>query len=264
MPELTIGAGYVKALLDLAVSKGASRQVLVQRAEINPGDLLNRDNRIPLGNYQALMAAAKSLCDEPALALQLGEAASLSDISIVGLIYKSSATNAEAFAQINRYGRLVVEVDGHRAEGRFKVEQIDGEFWMQDTRRDPNSFPELTESAFSMMICTQKKGGHPSYAKAIHFTHDEPANLEEYHRILNVPLVFNSDKNAILFNPALMLLPLSKADDYTFGIFSERADALLVSLQGSKTIRGQVEGWLIPILHTGTWSMDRLAEALDG
>ena len=262
MPELTIGAGYVKALLDLAVSKGASRQIMLQRADINPDDLLNRDNRIPLENYQTLMAAGKTLCDEPALALQLGEAASLSDISIVGLIYKSSATNAEAFAQINRYGRLVVEVDGHRPDGRFKIEQINGEFWMEDTRRDPNSFPELTESAFSMMICTQGKAGHTSYAKAIHFTHEPPANLAEYQRILKAPLVFNSDKNAILFNPALMSLQLSKADDYAFGIFSERADALMASLQGSKTIKGQVEGLLIPILHTGVWSMDRLAEAL--
>ena len=262
MPELTIGAGYVKALLDLAVSKGAGQKVLVQRAGINPDDLQNRDNRIPLENYQRLMAAGKALCDEPALAVQLGEAASLSDISIVGLIYKTAATNVEAFEQINRFGRLVVEVDGHRPEGRFKIVRINREFWMEDTRNDPNSFPELTESAFSMMICMQQKMGYSSFAKAVHFTHAKPANLTEYQRILRAPIVFGSDRNAMLIDASLMSLQLPKADIYAFGIFSERADALLASLQSSKTMRGQVEALLIPILHTGVWSMERLAETL--
>ena len=262
MSELTIGAGYVKALLDLAVSKGASQQELLQQAGLNLDDLQDRDIRIPLENYQALMAAGKALCNEPALAIQLGESASLSDISIVGLIYKSASTNAEAFQQINRYGRLVVEVDGHRPDGRFKIVRENREFWMEDTRSDPNSFPELTESAFSMMVCTQQNTGHSSFAKAIHFTHVEPANCAEYQRILRTPIVFGSDRNAILFDPALMTLQLPKADGYAFGIFSERADALLATLQNSKTIKGQVEGLLIPILHTGTWSMERLASTL--
>ncbi|MFT7688714.1 MAG: AraC-like DNA-binding protein [Candidatus Azotimanducaceae bacterium] len=262
MTDLTIGAGYVKALLDLAASKGASRQTLLRRAKISSGDLENRDNRIPLDSYQLLMAAAKSLCEEPALALLLGEASSLSDVSIVGLICKCSSSNVETFQQINRFGRLVVEVDGHSTQGRFKMKRNDREFWMVDTRSNPNRFPELTESAFAMMITMQVNAGFPTFAKAVHFTHKEPNNRTEYDRVINAPIVFESDKNAILIDVKLMSLKLPDPDGYAFGVFSEKAEALLLNLQKSKTVKGQVESLLIPILHTGKWSMKQIAETL--
>lgn len=248
--------------MDLAVSKGADRQFLAQRSHINPDDLLDRDKRIALKNYQALMEVSKAQCSEPALALQLGEATVLSEISIVGLISRCSASTVEAFEQINRYGRLVVEVDGHRPEGRFRIVRVDGELWLEDTRRDPNSFPELTESAFAMMICMPEYKGHKSFAKAVHFTHAEPSDRSEYERILKSPVLFGCKWNAILLDAKFMSLKLPKSDKYTFGIFSERANALLESLKKVSTIRGQVEALLIPILHTGALSMESIAEAL--
>jgi hypothetical protein len=51
MAGLTIGAGYVKALMELAVAKGASEAVLIQRSGIAAEALLDRDKRIPLDRY---------------------------------------------------------------------------------------------------------------------------------------------------------------------------------------------------------------------
>ena len=44
----TISAGYAKALLDLAVSKGTSSSELIERSGIDPDVLLDQDNRVPL------------------------------------------------------------------------------------------------------------------------------------------------------------------------------------------------------------------------
>ena len=71
MAGLTIGAGYVKALMELAVAKGASETVLTQRSGIALDDLLDRDKRIPLNQYQALMQASKALRNASALGVQL-------------------------------------------------------------------------------------------------------------------------------------------------------------------------------------------------
>ena len=46
MSELTIAAGGVRALMELAVSKGANRCALAERSQIDPADLEDRDNRI--------------------------------------------------------------------------------------------------------------------------------------------------------------------------------------------------------------------------
>ncbi|MFT4632136.1 MAG: AraC-like DNA-binding protein [Candidatus Pseudothioglobus sp.] len=262
MAGLTIGAGYVKALMQLAVDKGASEALLTQRSGIASEALLDRDSRIPLDRYQALMVASKALCNAPALGVQLGEAAVFSQISIVGLICSCAATTAEAFAQINRYGRLVVEVNGHRPGGRFEVVPGDGEVWLLDTRQDPNSFPELTESAFAIMINLAREFSDKPFAKKVLFTHADPGDRAEYERILGAPVVFGCDRNAFLMEESLMNLQLSPSDRYVFGVFSERADAMLERLKSASTIRGRVESELIPILHTGVLDMARIAESL--
>src|SRR6266566_3234364 len=55
--DATISAGYPKALLDFAVSRGADRQVLIERSQIRLDDLKDQDNRIPLASYLALIKA---------------------------------------------------------------------------------------------------------------------------------------------------------------------------------------------------------------
>ena len=66
IPEPTVAAGYARALIELAVSKGASRKLLAERSKINPEELEDQDNRIPFPNYVALMRGAKGVCNDPA------------------------------------------------------------------------------------------------------------------------------------------------------------------------------------------------------
>lgn len=49
---------------------------------------------------------------------------------------------------------------------------------------------------------------------------------------------------------------------YVFSVLSERADALLTSLQASKTMRARVETELAAALHKGECTMDVIAKRL--
>src|SRR5467141_3318264 len=111
MPNPTVAAGYPKALLDFAVSKGADRQMLIERSHIHLEDLEDQDSRIPLANYLALLDAGIKLCNEPALSLLFGEGVKLLDISLVGLI-GVAFDNVEAVRrQVNRYAPLTLDGD---------------------------------------------------------------------------------------------------------------------------------------------------------
>jgi len=46
---------------------------------------------------------------------------------------------------------------------------------------------------------------------------------------------------------------------YVFGVLSAHADSLLRELTDSKTVKGRVEATLMPILHTGDISIERVA-----
>lgn len=260
MPEPTVSAGFARGLLELAASKGASRQALNERSQIDPRDLADQDSRIPFAKYVALMRAAKELCGDPALPLHYGEV-NIAQVSIVGLIGQASETMLEAFAQLNRYVRLVVDVDVGTPD-RFQLKHERGGLWLVDTRENPNDFPELTESAFSQLVSAPRKLGVPQFVKEVHVTHAAPAHRAEYERIFQAPVVFASDRNAMLLDDALLTRRVALLPRYVFGVLTEHADALLESLENAKSTRGRVEGLLMPILHTGDASMDKVAGKL--
>ena len=262
MTEQTIAAGFARALLNLAVSKGAEPKLLLQRSGIDPADLADQDSRIPYGKYIALMRAGKELSGDTALALHFGEAFDISELSIVGLIGQSCDGGEEAFAQLGRYNRLIADVDVDGPGERLVQSRIGGDIWLVDRRSNPNDFPEITESSFARMACMARRYGSPSAIRAVHVTHAEPSYRGEYQRIFEVPVTFNSDKNALLIDPRAFSFKPSQPSRYVFGILSERAERLLKELEDSKTIRARVERLLMPVLHTGDVSMDTIASRM--
>lgn len=265
MSEFTVAAGLARALMEFAAAKGASREALAERSGIDPQDLADQDSRIPFAKYVALMRAGKELARDPAFALRFGEAIDLSEFSVVGLIGRASQTMLEGFLQLNRYGRLVIDVD-LGTQDRFRLAPGDGGLWLIDTRADPNDFPELTESTLARIICgcwrmirdSGGSGDGPA-PKVVHVTHPDPGYRGEYERILHAPIVFESDKNAFLVDAMSPAHRLALQPHYVFGILSAHADTLLESLASSKTARGRVESLLMPILHTGEANVQEIA-----
>ena len=152
MSEPTVAAGLARGLLRFAVTKGADETALIARAGIDPEALSDQDNRIPFAKYIALMRVGQELCRDPALALHFAESVDLSEFSILGLIGRASETMLDAFVQFNRYRGLVIDVDTGEDE-RFRLSRESDGLWFVDQRRNPNDFPELTESSFARIIC---------------------------------------------------------------------------------------------------------------
>jgi AraC-like DNA-binding protein len=268
MAEPTIAAGYPRAFLDFAVARGADRQALVERSSIRPDELEEQDNRVSFKQYMALMEAGVELCDEPALALLFGEAVRMQEVSIVGLIGEASETTEEARRQLNRYARLTLDEGEARASERLELVRDEDGVWLKLTSPLYNN-RLLVEAGFAQSICGAREMFGATndfskwpYPKAIHFTHSEPAYRAEYDRVFGVPLFFGSHMNALLMDEQFLSIRLPRANRYVFGILSAHAEALLKSLESSKTTRGRVESLLMPVLHTGEATMDTIAAEL--
>jgi AraC-like DNA-binding protein len=269
MPNPTVAAGYPKALLDFAVSKGADRQMLIERSHICLDDLKDQDNRIPLADYLALLKAGIELCNEPALSLLFGEAVKLQDISIVGLIGVAFDDVESVRRQVNRYAPLTLDADDGGTADAVEIVRENGEVWMEFTSEIYKGNPLLTESGVARNVCGARAlaASMPNFAnltfpKAIRFTHSEPSYRAEYDRIFGVPLFFNSHMNAMLIDEAILNLKLPRTNPYLSEVLSARAEELLKSLERSKTTRGQVENLLVPVLHTGEATVEMIASKL--
>jgi AraC-like DNA-binding protein len=264
MAELTVAAVVARALLEFAVSKGGSRKALAELSGIDPAALQNGKNRIPFGQYVALMKAGQALCHDPALALHFGEELDVSEVSIGCVLAGTSATIDAAFGQVNRYTRLGVEVEGVGNGDRFLLRRGAGQLWIVDARRNPNDFPELTESTFASMVCSTRRSlGDTPLFKALHVTHAEPGYGAEYQRIFRAPVVFGSDKNALRIDEGpLSRYRLPPSSRYVSGVLKEHAETLLKRLERSQSMRGRVESLLLPRLQTRDASVDMVTGKL--
>ncbi len=263
MRELTIAASAVRALMELAVSRGASRATLLERTWIDRADLEDPDNRVLFTKYVALMRAGQELCNDPALSLHFGETVDASQVSIVHMV--GGAENiGDAVAYANRYARLGVEVEGEGTGDRFQLRRVAGQLWLVDARRNPNDFPELTESTFARMTCTTRRVfGDRQAFKAVHVTHAEPAYRAEYERIFRVPVVFGSDRNALLIDEVLLSsYKFPTPSPYVTSVMRTHADALLKRMESSESTRDRVERLLMPLMQAGDVSMDMIAGKL--
>ena len=263
MAGTSVSAGYAGAIVDFAVARGGDRAALVALAGVDPALAGGPDARVAFGDFKALMRAAAAVTGDPAFALHFGAESQFHEISIVGMISHAAATMGEAFEQMNRYARLVVEVEGHAAGDRFVIVRRDGESWMEDRTRNPDDFPELIESTLARFIWTTRRFlGDVPMAKAVWLTQAPPPHAAEIARVMGVPVRFGTDRNAIAIHESWLALPLPHANRYVFGIFIERADALLADMQRNTSLGGRVEAALLAVLHKGPVAMADVAATL--
>ena len=263
MKRTTVSAGLTRSILDFAVEKGADRASLLSAAGLETAPLDNQDARVPFAAYLALIRAAKQAIGDPALPLNHAVDTRLDRMTVVGLIVQSSASMPDAMKQLNRYARLMIEVDVMDSGERFAVVSEKGEVWIVDNRPNPNASPEITEAAFGRFIGEfRREFPDRPFALQIEVTHAPPLHADAYERILGCPVTFNARRNALQIAPFWLTHSFDESSRYVFGIFTDRADALLAELEAEDSVRARVESQLMPILHKGEVSIDRIAAEL--
>ena len=260
----SVVAAAVTALLDFAVSKGAPRGMLMDRARLAEDLLEDPDGRVPLTCYVDLMKAGQELAGDPALALHFGEAVDVSDIAIGCVAAGMSATFVEGFSAMNRYARLGVDIETSGGGDRFGLERYEGRLWLVDRRVSPNAFPELTESTFARIVCSTRRGlDEISLFKAVSFTHSAPPYTHEYERVFQLPLMFGARRNGVALDDRVLgRLRRSPVPSTVARAVRSRADGLLLDLDAEKTFRGRIEHLLSSALPTGEGNVERIAHRL--
>jgi AraC-like DNA-binding protein len=261
MSEPSVAASVSARVIELAAEMGADRRALLAASGIAAAALEDPDARIPLGAHVALLRAAKVACGDPAFALHYGERVNLAEVSVVGLIGYASETMLDAFVQLQRYSRLVMDLDLGPAP-RFTLEREPGGLWIVDHRPDPNAAPELTETVFAQMVSGTRAFGDTPFVLEVHLTYPDPGYRGEYERILGATASFGRARNAMRIDPSWLTRRIAVQPRYAFGILTRHADSMLEKLEASATMRGRVEGALLPILHTGEAGIEAVAARL--
>lgn len=257
----SVAAGMVLGFIDYAARQGAKKPALLAIAGLPEGANIGPNKRVPLDAYAKVIRAASADLQDPAAAIHFAEATNIADLSIVGLIGYSSATMRDALEQLNRYGRLVMDICVAGPD-RFTLSYEDDGLWLTDNRVDDLPFPELTESTFVRMVSGTRQFGDTPYCSFAEVIHQDEGTGRELERALGVRVRFGAQRNALRVSVAWQDYPIAQYPRYAFGLFCNHADSLLAELDASRSLAGEVERRILPVLHTGKVFAEDIASQL--
>ncbi|HHC29837.1 MAG TPA: AraC family transcriptional regulator, partial [Rhodobacterales bacterium] len=202
MKHPTMTASFAASLLDFAAQKGADRSALLTAAGLTEADLAGKDARVPMRAYHALIRAAIEATQDGALILRHASETNLGHLSVVGLILNSSGPFRAAIRQLNRYSRLIADIDMLHAPDRFELRDERGQCWIVDHFPEPNTTPTAIEDTFSRFI-TEFRRADPErpFALEVEVTYPRPAHAAAYTEIWRAPVRFDAPRNAIHIAP---------------------------------------------------------------
>jgi len=263
MNNPTMAAGFASGLLDYAVEKGADRAALLAASGLSDEALAVQDRRIPVSAYHALISAAIAATGDGALLMRHNMDSKLEAMSIVGQIVHSSGSMVHSIEQLNRYTRLMSELDVIQGADRFEVAIENDEVWLIDHLPQPNETPMAIEASFSRFISEFRRSfPEQTFAIEMEVTYAPPPYVDAYAELLQIPVRFNGARNALRIDNFWLETNFDPGNEYIFAIFTDHANSLLAKLDTSDTTRAKVEARILPDLHTGTISMDKIARDL--
>jgi AraC-like DNA-binding protein len=258
----SVAAGMVLGLIDHAASRGADRRYLLANAGLPLVEDIDPNRRVPLELYARVAREAKRLCNNPALAIEHAAAHGFDNLSIVGLIAYASATIRDAIEQLNRFGRLVTDISVVGPE-RFTISYESDGIWLTDNRLDQPPFPECTETTFIWLISAARDPGDAPYCSLAEVTHEDPGTRAAFEHALGAPIRFGASRNALRVSKAWLDYRINQYPCYAFSVFCAHADSLLAELDASRSVAGQVERLILPMLHTGKVTAEEVARQLN-
>ncbi|SEV87912.1 transcriptional regulator, AraC family [Cognatiyoonia koreensis] len=263
MTEQTMAAGFAAAFADYACERGAKRDVLLDQSGLTQDDLSDQDNRIPVAAYHALIGAAIQQTGDTALLLRHTLESRLETMSVVGQIVHTSASLGHSIEQLNRYLHLMSDVNLLAATDRFELLHTDSGLWIVDHLVVPPEDYLGVEGSFARFISEFRQSFPDStFEIGMEVTYPPPPHVDQYPDLFRVPVQFNASRNALQIDPIWDSpeTEFEPGNAYAFGVFTRHADEMLAKLQADKTIRSQIEAQILPKLHEGTISMDKVAK----
>jgi AraC-like DNA-binding protein len=116
MPEraLTVVAGVVARMVQVATDCGLDRAALLAEIGLDPGALADRDNRLPLATVLRVWALLHERFPDRALALDWVRSWKPTDLGVIGYVVAQVSTVGEAMEAVARYGQLIDESQSTR------------------------------------------------------------------------------------------------------------------------------------------------------
>ncbi len=184
---------------------------------------------MPVQAWRELLRQVAQQLGQPDLGLRLGRSARLAHLGLLGYVLQSCGTLGAALERIQRYERLVNDINrlhwslAARAGGEDVVLR-----WGMERGR-PGALVDECAIATLLQV-TRQISGLPDAPVAVDFVNPAPADLTPYTAFFGITPRFGQQETRISFPAVLLQLPLQHPDPHLLGLLEKQVDELLRQL----------------------------------
>ena len=233
----SVSVAYLQGLLDYLARQGVDSTELLERVQLSPQILAQRDQRIAASTYLELLGHGVRLTGDEQLGLHLGEAVRPGYYGVLGYLIMSCATLADALHRQARYAALVGnlgQVDLADEPPRAGLEPQVAHSWQPLMPQQKRQLSEETLAGW--VTFGHWISGLDIPPTEVRFQHSAPVDTSEYQRIFRCPVLFDQTDNALVFPKRLLATPLGQADAQVRLMLDAYADRLLGEIQQGHSV----------------------------
>jgi len=254
----TTSVAHISSFFTVLEKNGIDKESFLAEAGLDPSICTLPDTRLTWETFQMLLQKAVAKTGDEHFGLHQGEAmAGLSNI--LWHIQMSCPTLGEAFEKFQKYQKILV--DGceiiPKMEGSFLV--FEYTYYTDHLTRDTQISDYCLSYSHSY---TKLLTGRPIDFTEVRFRHEAPADIFEYERIFNCPLVFGSTMNALVCDPEIINIPIHEPNQKLLALFEKYAEEVLANQTDQETYSHKVSHLISKNLGEKIPQIDMIAKKL--
>lgn len=257
-----ISVSYVELMVKAAQQEGHEPDTILAQYGLDKVRLSSPMARISIPRFMRLGHAFIETYEMPWLGLLMGQLSDAPSMGLAGLLAQSAADLRQACKAITTYELL--NSFNARGSSSFYLENKQGvmQFYSISPYNAYNYF--VVDSVLSSWrFFLEKITNKNNLIKRIEVEFEAPAYRESYAQYFDCEVHFNCQRNAIIFNPDSLDLPVHSGSASTYAALQIYAQRELEKVRLGLTFQEQVARAIGPLLSGQTPTLEQVAQRLN-
>ena len=257
LPGGTVRIGYVRALLDYLQHHDTDVSQIFSADLLAELDAPSLNERLPVQRWGELLERAIALTGDAALPLHIAEELTPRHWGVFAYAAMSCKTLAEVVVILERYERLIDEVNDSR------MVLLGDKAGLQWLPRVTAPVPALMQlSLASWCVFARRYTGHAELVADVHFTFPAPDDIAPYQHIFGSAIAFSQPVTQLVFPLHYLQLPVTHHDAETHRILLTQAQSQFEALNAEHRGQQRLRDAITRRLTNGGVTLEQLAEDL--
>jgi AraC-like DNA-binding protein len=254
--------GAVNQYLAQAQFEGIECDAILSKSGIDETELADNASHITGIQFQQLISLLLEHSNNPFFGLHSSAFVRPDSYSLLGFISINCRTFGEAIAKIQPFEPLVGDMGATRLSSSGQSTQIQ---WICQYT-NPQVVPQMVDNCLASWLTFTRSMIGPNYSPQRVLLRRQAPSLtdqQQYQRFFACSVRFNQNIDALVFDKALLGVPLTQADPNLLAALESQATSLVQSLSLLETTAEKVEMLVNTQLSRGLPKLSMIAQQLE-